>query len=267
MRFEDPQPQPLSSLTERDILAIRGSVRLIATDVDGTLTTGGKLQPTVTHAIKALDMLGIEVLLVSGRPAGELQGLVRYLPCVRRGIAENGLLLVVPDRAPEWIDGATDTGRLRAIGEQLNRDHEARLVLTGDSYCRLGDVAYERDGRDVTELLRLRDVAEGLGVHFIWSNVHVHLAQEIPDKGAAVLKLLKSEHRSPESVLTVGDAPNDAGLFVADRFGVSVGTAEVLEQLGSFSDVPRYVTDGREGAAFLEVAALLGVKNTAVDAD
>jgi predicted mannosyl-3-phosphoglycerate phosphatase (HAD superfamily) len=65
---------------------------LIATDVDGTLTRAGKLDPAALAAITRLVAAGVAVVPVSGRPAGEVTGLCRYLPGVTRGLAENGLL-------------------------------------------------------------------------------------------------------------------------------------------------------------------------------
>lgn len=235
---------------------VRG-VTLVATDVDGTLTRGGKLDPGVLSAIRRLVDHGIAVVPVSGRPAGEVQGLVRYLPGVTRGLAENGLQEIVPDLPPRWLAVPTDKDRLRRVGAALNAECSAGLRLTGDDYCRLGDVAYERDGRDEPELLRLRREATARGVHLVWSNVHVHLAQAVPDKGAALLQLLGELGVPPSQVATIGDAPNDAGLFIAGRFAVTVGTADVLGQLAYFPDPPRLVTTAREADGFLELAELL----------
>ncbi|MFY0535013.1 hypothetical protein [Nannocystis pusilla] len=173
---------------------------------------------------------------VSGRPAGEVTGLCRYLPGVTRGLAENGLLEVIPDRAPRWLGRPTDKPRLRQVGERLNAEHDARLRLTGDDFCRLGDIAYERDGRDEPELVRLRDLAAEMGVHLVWSNVHVHLAESVPDKGAAVLQMAAELGLDPRAIVTIGDAPNDAGLFVGGRFGATVGTADIA---GQCSTCPR----------------------------
>jgi hydroxymethylpyrimidine pyrophosphatase-like HAD family hydrolase len=234
-----------------------GRIKLVATDVDGTLTRGGKLDRGVLAAIHGLTCAGIEVWPVSGRPAGEVQGLVRYVAGVRRGLAENGLLEIVPDVAPRWLGRATDKGRLRAAGERMNREFAAGLRVTGDDYCRLGDMAFEREGRDEAELLRLRGHAEGLGVHLVWSNVHVHLAEAVPDKGLALLQLLRERGVDPAQVATIGDAPNDAGLFIAGRFGLTVGTADVLKQLPYFPSLPRAVTGGAEADGFIELAELL----------
>lgn len=254
-------PAPISRLAAEEDL---GHISLVATDVDGTLTRAGKLDPAALDAIWRLMIAGITVVPVSGRPAGEVQGLVRYMPGVVRGLAENGLVEIVPDHAPRWLGRPTDRLRLRGVGDALNAEFAAGLRLTGDDYCRLGDVAYERDGRDEAELLRLRGHAEALGVHLVWSNVHVHLAEAVPDKGAAVLHLLRELAIEPRRAATIGDAPNDAGLFIADRFGLTVGTADVVPQLAYFPAAPRAVTAAREAAGFVELAeVLLAAKSAA----
>lgn len=227
---------------------------LVATDVDGTLTRAGKLDPDAISAITRLAAAGVAVVPVSGRPAGEVCGLCRYLPGVTRGLAENGLLEVIPDRAPRWLGRPTDKNRLRQVGARLDAEHGARLRLTGDDFCRLGDVAYEREGRDEAELLRLRALAEAMGVHLVWSNVHVHLAEAVPDKGAAVLRLAAELNVDPRAIVTIGDAPNDAGLFVGGRFGATVGTADIAAQLQFLPEPPQYATAAREGAGFVEMA-------------
>ncbi|HGG57455.1 MAG TPA: hypothetical protein ENK31_06630, partial [Nannocystis exedens] len=124
-----------------------GEIALVATDVDGTLTRDGALCSEVLVAIRELAQAGVEVLPVSGRPAGEVLGLCRYLPGVRRGLAENGLLEIVPDRAPRWLGTPTEKSHLRAVGDLLNAEQGAKLELVGDDFCRLGDVAFERAGR------------------------------------------------------------------------------------------------------------------------
>ncbi|MCA9658087.1 MAG: HAD family phosphatase [Myxococcales bacterium] len=251
---------PLTPL--RDLLKPGGprSARefaLVATDVDGTLTRSGSLEPAVLGAIARLVDAGITVWPVSGRPTGEVMGLCRYLPGVSRGLAENGLLEVIPDRVPRWLGTPTDKARLKAVGDLLNAEHGAGLELTADDFCRLGDVAYERAGREEAELLRLRAAAEAAGVHLIWSNVHVHLAEAIPDKGAALLHLAGELGIDPATIVTVGDAPNDAGLFVPGRFGLTVGTADVGRQRDYFPHLPQAMTAEREAAGFIELAEAL----------
>lgn len=230
---------------------------VVATDIDGTLTADGKLGPELLATLLGLVRAGFTVIPISGRPAGEVQGLCRYLPGVHFGVAENGLLEIEPEHAPRWLTAPTDAGRLHAVGEHLNREHDARLRLTQDTYCRIGDVAYERDGRDEAELLRLRDLAQAQGVHLIWSNVHIHLAEREPDKGEGLLALLERRGLDPSQVVTIGDAPNDAGLFVPGRFALTVGTADVIPKREWFRALPEVVTAGHEVAGFLELAGRL----------
>lgn len=248
---DPPFLAPISRLT----LDVRP--RVVATDVDGTLTCGKKLDPAALAAVGRLVAAGIAVIPVSGRPTGEVAGLCRYFPGVERGLAENGLIEVVPDQAPRWLGRPTDRERLRRVGARLNAEHQASLRLTGDDYCRLGDVAYEREGRDEAELTRLRVLVEAMGVHLVWSNVHVHLAEAVPDKGAALLQLLGELGFDPRAVVTIGDAPNDAGLFLAGRFGATVGTADMVAQAQHVPTPPRFVTQAREGRGFVELAEAL----------
>jgi hydroxymethylpyrimidine pyrophosphatase-like HAD family hydrolase len=243
------EPAPLFELAPERL----ESIAVVATDIDGTLTRDGELGPDLLAALVDLRAAGILVIPISGRPAGEILGLCRYLP-FEFGVAENGLFEIVPDSPPRWLTKPTDVSRLREIGEHLNRELDARLRPTADAFCRLGDVAYERDGRDETELLRLRTAAEAHGIHMIWSSVHVHLAEREPDKGAGLLELLGRRKLDPSQVVTVGDAPNDGGLFKRGRFGLTVGTADVVPQRRWFRALPEFVSAGREVNGFLELA-------------
>ncbi|MCX4240079.1 HAD family hydrolase [Paraliomyxa miuraensis] len=249
----DPVLVPLSSLDVPTRGRRLGPIRVVATDVDGTLTRHGALDPEVVRVIAALTAAGVEVVPISGRPAGEVLGLCRYLPGVTRAIAENGLLEVIPDRPPRWLAEPTDQAQLRAAGERL----DPGLRLAPDHPFRLGDVAYERDGRGQEELQRLRDEAAALGVCMIWSSVHVHLTPQPPDKGQGLLRFASDHGLEPATILTIGDAPNDEGLFRPGRFGVTVGTADVPSQRAAFRFLPAYVTEGGEAEGFLEVAAAL----------
>lgn len=253
-----PSPRDPNRASLRDLASAEperlAAVHVVATDVDGTLTRDGKFRAGLLEVLTKLADAGVGIIPISGRPAGEVLGLCRYLPGVRFGVAENGLVEIEPDQAPRWLGEVPDVDRLRAVGEHLNRNHGAGLRVTGDAFCRIGDVAYERDGRDEAELVRLRELAEAEGVHLIWSNVHVHLAQRRPDKGAGLLELLRRRDVDARAIVTVGDAPNDAGLFEADRFGLTVGTADVVGQREWFDALPEFVTRAPEVDGFVELA-------------
>ncbi len=67
-------------------------IRLIASDVDGTLTQNGKFSSDFISTLLDLQSAGIKVLLVTGRSAGWVSALVNYLP-IEGAISENSSLL------------------------------------------------------------------------------------------------------------------------------------------------------------------------------
>ncbi|WP_242025302.1 HAD family hydrolase [Phormidium tenue] len=75
----------LLNLNQADL----SDTRLIASDVDGTLTRNGKFSSDFISTLLDLQSSGIKVLLVTGRSAGWVSALVNYLP-VSGAIAENG---------------------------------------------------------------------------------------------------------------------------------------------------------------------------------
>lgn len=58
------------------------TLRLIATDMDGTLMQKGKFTASLLQAFKDLSGADIPVLIVTGRSAGWVSGLATYLPIV-----------------------------------------------------------------------------------------------------------------------------------------------------------------------------------------
>lgn len=55
------------------------NVRLVAADMDGTLTQRGKFTASLLQALEDLAKAGIAVLIVTGRSAGWVSGLAAYL--------------------------------------------------------------------------------------------------------------------------------------------------------------------------------------------
>lgn len=229
-------------------------IRLIATDIDGTMTRDGKLSADVLSAIVALAAGGVAVLPVTGRPAGEALGLARYLPCVQEAIAENGAVLVRPDKDVVTLWSPPDRAFLLRAAARLQTTG-APLQLAEDAFCRVGDVAFLREGRRDSEIAKMAQQARKHGVFVIWSSVHIHLSLQEPDKGAAVLHVAAGRGLHPLEVLTIGDAPNDAGLWVAGRFGVAIGTSDVHRHIAALAHRPAWVCEHAGADAWLVMAA------------
>ncbi len=242
------------------------AIRLVATDIDGTLTVDdgpaaakGRLDPRVLQAFVQLREAGVEVLPVTGRPAGEALGLIRYLPGVARAIAENGATLVQPEQPVEFLTPEPDRSYLLKVSEELSA-LGSPWRLAPDHFCRLGDLAWQRDGRSDIEIADLARHAAQRQLHLIWSNVHIHLSPHAPDKGHAVLQLAEREGILPQQIASIGDAPNDAGLWQPGRFGVAVGTQQVMDQLDFLPFQPEFVV-ARASQGWLQLAkAILAAK-------
>ena len=127
----------------------------------------------------------------------------------------------------------------------------------------MGDIAWLREGRSDERLADLRRKAAEFGVWLVWSSVHVHLSDHDPDKGVAVLELARRRGFRPDEVATIGDSPNDAGLWVPDRFGLAVGTGDVLRRLDVLEHRPAWVTAGAAADGWIELGDSLVAARTA----
>jgi hydroxymethylpyrimidine pyrophosphatase-like HAD family hydrolase len=76
----------LLNLNQTDL----SDIRLIASDVDGTLTHNEKFFSDFISALLDLQSAGIKVLLVTGRSAGWVSALVNYLPVAGRSRKMDG---------------------------------------------------------------------------------------------------------------------------------------------------------------------------------
>jgi hydroxymethylpyrimidine pyrophosphatase-like HAD family hydrolase len=231
---------------------------VLLTDIDGTMTDQGRIPPDLVARLPRLAAAGIEVLPCTGRSAGEALGLARYLPGVRRAIAENGGVLVVPDEPAIPLRPLVERQALHDAATRLAAGG-APWTLAPCSFARLTDQAWERGGRSAAHLAVLREMAAHHGLCLTWSSVHIHLTVQPPDKGAGAWQVLGSEGVLAEETATIGDAPNDEGLWVADRFGVTVGTAEVQASWSALRHHPEVVTaSSAEGWMQLADALIAG---------
>ena len=252
----------LRPLREADL----SRVEAVFTDVDGTLTTGGRLRASTLASLERLDRAGVPVVLVTGRPAGFAEAWARTLP-VSGVIAENGGLSVRRDARgalrksyarPAAVRARERRRLTRVIHSALRAVPGARMST--DSLYSEVDLAI-----DVNEEVRLGPEAArrleaflaARGVNAVRSSVHVNAWIGPFDKAWMVRRFLRTvfrERLGPDDRrwVYVGDSLNDAPLF-AD-FALSVGVANVRSVLELLPHRPRFVTRAPEGAGFEEVA-------------
>ncbi len=247
-----PLPQPLSS---QDLSAIR----LIATDVDGTLTRDGQMTPQLLQDLTRLQQADVEVILVTGRSAGWVSAFAHYFP-VAGAIAENGGVFCSRDGDYQLLDPVllanlvAHRQALRQLFESLKSD-VPQIKESTDNAFRLTDWTFDVAGLTAEELQLIGDRCRAAGWGFTYSTVQCHLSALDQTKANAVAWVLRETypHLERDSVLTVGDSPNDESLFNPSQFPRSVGVANIEHYWSRLSHHPRAVTQASEGDGFHEV--------------
>lgn len=248
--------KPISDLDR----AASRRVRAIFTDIDGTLTTGGKLLPSTYRALWDWKEAGGVLALVTGRPAGWAEAFARTFPA-DAVIAENGGVTFVAQpggglersyAVPEARLASDRTRALRAAraleravpGARLSMDSrytEVDLAVDYNEAVHLGPEAAAR----IEAFLRRR------GFNAVRSSVHVNFWSGSFDKRLACGALAASLGVAESAVVYCGDSVNDEPMFEA--FELSVGVANVRDVLDRITHPPRFVTQSREGKGFEEL--------------
>lgn len=250
---------PLTLLSQGLVANSLKNVRLVATDMDGTLTQSGKFTPTLLQALERLAAAEIQVLIVTGRSAGWVGSLVNYLP-VWGAIAENGglfyssqtetptLLVAIPDLALHRQKLAQTFQRLQADFPQLQASADNRFRLT--------DWTFDVQGLSLTEIQAINAYCQDQGWGFTYSNVQCHIKPIEQDKATGLRQVLGQyfPDYTPQQVVTVGDSPNDESLFDAEQFPLSVGVANIRHYADQLVHQPTYITPDAEGFGFCQLA-------------
>lgn len=238
------------------------NICLVATDMDGTLTRKGKFTTALLQALENLADKGIKVLILTGRSAGWVNGLVSYLPVVG-AVAENGGLFYPADSEVALkltpINDYDEHRQALAKAFSKLQTQFPRIKESSDNRFRLTDWTFDVADLSIQELTTLDRLCQEMGWGFTYSSVQCHIKPNGQEKARALLQILKQyfpEYQT-EQVVTVGDSPNDESLFDRACFPISVGVANVLEYVERLKHQPAYVTSSSEGEGFCELAEVL----------
>jgi len=248
--------------------------KILAFDIDGTITTQGKLGAKAYSALWDAHHAGLGLVAVTGRPAGWCDHFARMWP-INAVVGENGAFYFAPS-----AEGGIQ--RVYAIEEEERARTRAALLRAGklameltpgtrlaaDQAFRLCDLAidFAEDVGPFDDAVayRVAKLLRAEGATAKVSNIHVNAWVGRYNKRGMLMRLLRerfglSARAAREQVVYAGDSPNDAPLFAAVDF--SVGVANCRRFLSRLSTPPRYLTRGEEGEGFAElVAALLGAR-------
>ena len=73
----------------RPLSDLRGPVRALFSDIDGTMTTGDRIEASTYVALERLGEAGVPVVMVTGRPAGFGYAFMKMTPALAC-VTENG---------------------------------------------------------------------------------------------------------------------------------------------------------------------------------
>ncbi len=260
-------PRPLSEMP----LPARRGVLFLLTDIDDTLTSHGRLEAAAYGALERLDAAGIQVVPITGRPAGWCDMIARFWP-VAGIVGENGALYMRYDRTAKkmhrrfWLSDAERSEARRKLADlaQVILREVPGCALASDQQYRECDLAVDFC-EDVPPLPRasierIQALFEAHGATAKVSSIHVNGWFGDWDKLSMTRQFFRDCYgldldAARDSMAFSGDSPNDAPMF--GYFPLSVGVANVQPFLDRIAAPPAYITRGEGGTGFVELAELL----------
>ena len=246
----------------------------MAFDMDDTLTHNGSLPSSILMALEKLQSAGIFTVLVTGRPAGWADALVKLLP-FDAVVAENGAVLfwwpqgkakrqtgVEPKRL-FWSNQGYTPMRPDDLQELLDPICTAVLMkfpktrVASDQPYRIYDLAIDfaeevRPPLGLTEARDIQKIFESFGATAKISSIHVNGWFGNFSKVDGLKRVLTEYQMNlKEHVIYMGDSPNDGPLF--ETAGISIGVANVAPFLGVVEFCkPQFVTAGESAKGSIE---------------
>jgi HAD superfamily hydrolase (TIGR01484 family) len=248
-----------------------GPVKALFSDIDGTLTSQGRIEAATYVALERLGDAGVPVVLVTGRPAGWGQAFMSVAP-VAAVVTENGGLTFVregrrlkklygvpPATVPEWrrrMQEVVIEVQGKVPGARLSADSRYREVDLAIDWNEEASLSREQADEVVVACRRA-------GFTATRSSVHVNFGPPHFDKLSACISVVRTvlggDGNDLEPYVFVGDALNDAPMF--GGFPKSVGVANVKAWWDELDFKPRYLTERPEGAGLRElVDHVLGLR-------
>jgi HAD superfamily hydrolase (TIGR01484 family) len=245
---------------------VRGRIETIFTDIDDTLTTGGLIPAAAYAAVWRAREAGLQVVLVTGRPAGWCDHLARMWP-VSAVVGENGALAFALQGermrrlfAPRPDDAAA---RLEQIRREVLEQVPGCAVAADQPYRQYDlaiDIREEVAPLDDGAIDRIVASFERHGATAKVSSIHVNGWFGSHDKLTMCRRCsqeLLGRELDPGRATFVGDSPNDVPMF--RFFPHGVGVANVRQWTHRMAALPAYVTAAAGGEGFAEaVEVILG---------
>ena len=240
-------------------------------DIDDTFSLYSKILPQAYNALWNLKDAGIRLVPITGRPAGWCDHIARMWP-VKGVVGENGAFYFVYDEhKKKMIRRYFKTALERELDQKKMAVIRAKIlesikgcVVSADQAYREADLAIDF-AEDVpllsqTDIERIVDIFEQNGATAKISSIHVNGWFGNYDKLSMTKILFKEVFEADldtikENVIFAGDSPNDEPMF--EYFPNAVGVANVFEFKDRLCFKPAWVTKGKGGIGFAQLAEIL----------
>ena len=279
---------PMRPLHEWPLSERQGIVGVF-TDIDDTLTTGGRITADAMQALTDLKTAGLVVIPITGRHSGWCAPLA--LGDAARGVepwpvnavvAENGAVAFIgnnfnekglqrPSSVREPLsklyqqDAATraaNTLRMQQIAVQVLREVPG-AILSKDEGGRDTDLSFDYNETVQLAPAQVQQIVDKLqqaGMHTTVSSIHIHGCFGNFNKWLGACWIVQQLFgrdlaKELERWVFVGDSGNDQAMF--EHFAHSVGVANIRRFEPALTHLPGYITPSERGAGFAEVAAVI----------
>ena len=243
------------------------NIRLVATDMDGTLTKQSKFTSDLLLALESLLDTDLDLIIITGRSAGWVNGINNYLP-IQGAIAENGGIFYNKNNH-DWElltqikDITSHRQELKQVF-QLLQSKFPQIEESQDNSFRLTDWTFDIGNLNLEQLQAMENICLETGWSFTYSTVQCHIKPLQQDKAKGLKKIVSKYYPQllPEQIVTVGDSPNDESLFNSNLFPVSVGVANIKHYWNCLKYQPTYITNQPEVRGFCELIDLMKKKTS-----
>ena len=248
--------------------AVAQNIKIVFTDIDDTLTSGGKILPEAYAALWQLHDAGIKIVPITGRAAGHVDHIARFWP-VEAVIGENGAFYAYM----EEVNGRSMMRKRYFMDPNEAEDAKQKFPLIQEEVfekfptCRLAsdqkfrefdlaiDFCEDVPALSLDQVEEIVKIYEKYGAQTKVSSIHVNGWFGDYNK-LSMTQLYASEQLGLQSEalldlsLFIGDSPNDQPMF--EFFRYSVGVANIRRFSNALTDFPTFITQKEAGKGFAE---------------
>jgi HAD superfamily hydrolase (TIGR01484 family) len=246
-------------------------IHTVFTDIDDTLTLEGRLPAEAYLALQRLSEIGIDVVPITGRPAGWCDMIARLWP-VKGIVGENGAFYFSYRKetrklVQRFVAGAEERRvnrlKLDALQARILREVPGTGIASDQLYREADlaiDVCEDVDPLPDEAVDRVLAIFAESGAVAKLSSIHVNGWFGQYDK-LSMTRLFADDvlgldlEAEKARMLFVGDSPNDSPMFAYFPYSCGVANIRAYEHAGIA--LPAFVAEGRGGTGFVEIAERL----------